>query len=68
MAETPTISAVMPSATPTDEEIAAWEELPRDEQLRRMREALNSPNASTPCSTTMAEIWAEIESEAPANG
>jgi hypothetical protein len=68
MADTPAISTVMPSATPTEEEIAAWEELPRDEQLRRMREVLTSLNASTPCDTTMEEIWAEIESETVANG
>jgi hypothetical protein len=60
MADTPAIGTVMPSATPTEEEIAAWEELPRDEQLRRTREVLTSPNASTPCNTTMEEIWAEI--------
>jgi hypothetical protein len=68
MADTPTISTVMPSATPTEEDIAEWEELPRDEQLRRMREVLTSLNASTPCDTTMEEIWAEIESETVANG
>jgi hypothetical protein len=65
MADAPTISVVTPSATPTEQEIAAWEQLPREEQLRRMREVFSSPNASTPCGTTMAEIWAEIVSEAP---
>jgi hypothetical protein len=60
--------AVMPSATPTEEEIAAWQELPRDEQLRRMRQMLTSREASTPCNTTMAEIWAEIDSDAPEDG
>jgi len=62
------MNAVKPSATFTDDEIAAWEQLPRDEQLRRMREMLTSPSASTPCDTTMAQIWAEIESETPRNG
>jgi hypothetical protein len=62
------IDTVMPSAAPTEEEIAAWQELPRDEQLRRMRQMLTSPEASTPCNTTMAEIWAEIDSDAPPHG
>jgi uncharacterized protein YbaP (TraB family) len=62
------ICTVMPSATPTEEEITAWHELPRDEQLRRMRQLLTSPEASTPCNTTMAEIWAEIASDAPTHG
>ena len=35
-----TLTRVMPSATPTDEEIAAWNELPRAEQLKRYRELL----------------------------
>jgi hypothetical protein len=63
-----TLNTVMPSATPTEEEIAAWEELPRDEQLRRMRQMLASLEASTPCNTTMAEIWAEIDSDVPPHG
>jgi len=50
------IDTIIPSATPTEEEIAAWQELPRNEQLRRLRQMLTSPLASTPCSTTMAEI------------
>jgi len=62
------IDTVMPSATPTEGEIAAWQELPRDEQLRRMRQMLTSSEASTPCSTTMAEIWAEIDSDPPTYG
>jgi uncharacterized protein YbaP (TraB family) len=62
------IDTVMPSASPTEEEIAAWLELPRDEQLRRMRQMLTSPEASNPCSTTMAEIWAEIDSDPPTHG
>jgi uncharacterized protein YbaP (TraB family) len=62
------IGTIMPSATPTEEEIAAWQELPRDEQLRRMRQMLTSLDASIPCNTTMAEIWAEIDPDAPGHG
>ena len=53
----------MPSSTPTEAEIAAWRELPRDEQVRRLRLALTSVEASTACDATMAEIWAEVEAE-----
>jgi hypothetical protein len=60
--------AVMPSATPTEVEIAAWRELPRDEQLRRMRQLLASPEASTPSDVTMAQIWQEIEADAAKHG
>jgi len=68
MSSTLTTSAVMPSATPDDAEIAAWVELPRDEQVRRLRQMLTSSEASTPSSTTMADIWAEIESDEAARG
>jgi hypothetical protein len=54
-----TLTRVMPSATPTEEEIAAWNELPRDEQLKRYRELLNHPDAMTDCGETMEEILAE---------
>ena len=53
----------MPSSTPTEAEISAWRELPRDEQVRRLRLALTSVEASTACDATMAEIWAEVEAE-----
>ena len=53
----------MPSSTPTEAEIAAWRELPHDEQVRRLRLALTSVEASTACDATMAEIWAEVEAE-----
>jgi hypothetical protein len=68
MVDMRSINAVMPSARPSEEEIATWQEFPRDEQLRRMRQMLTSLEASTPCNTTMAEIWAEIEFDAPARG
>jgi hypothetical protein len=55
---------VMPSATPSEDEIAAWEALPRDEQLRRLRALLSSEEASTATDTTMAEILAEARRRA----
>ncbi|HMK89099.1 MAG TPA: hypothetical protein VK446_05640 [Methylocystis sp.] len=68
MTETLTLNAVMPSATPSEAEIAAWNELPRDEQVRRLRQMLTSPEASMPSGVTMAEIWAEVEADEPAAG
>jgi hypothetical protein len=38
---------VMPSATPTEAELAAWADLPRDEQVRRYQEIFRHPDRST---------------------
>lgn len=59
-----TTTPVMPSATPSEDEIAAWEALPRDEQMRRMRALLSSEEASTATDSTMAEILAEARRRA----
>jgi hypothetical protein len=56
--------AVMPSATPTEADLEAWRDLPRDEQVRRLSQMLDSPEASTACEATMADIWDEIEADA----
>jgi uncharacterized protein YbaP (TraB family) len=57
----PKLKDVTPSATPSEEEIAAWNELPRDEQLRRLRAVLSAPDAVTPCGETMDEILAQAK-------
>lgn len=49
---------VMPSATPTEAEIAAWAALPRDEKVRRYQEALAHPDCSVQTSDSMTEILA----------
>lgn len=54
-----TIIRVMPSATPTEEEIAAWNELPRDEQLKRYRELFSHPDCNTVSGATMEDILTE---------
>ena len=51
------------SATPADAEIEAWRDLPRDVQVRRLRELLASPDALNPNDATMADIWDEIEAD-----
>jgi hypothetical protein len=58
---------VMPSATPTEEELRQWEALPRDEQLRRLRTALAHPDCATATSDTMSEILALARERADMN-
>jgi hypothetical protein len=55
---------VMPSATPTDQEIADWNALPRDEQVRRMKLALSHPDGQRESTATMDEIWARARAAA----
>jgi hypothetical protein len=40
------LTRVMPSATPTEAELAAWDALPRDEQIRRYQEMLRHPDCN----------------------
>jgi hypothetical protein len=49
-------SGVMPSATPTEAEIAEWQALPRDEQLRRLRLALAESDVDTVSAATPDSI------------
>ncbi len=50
---------VMPSPVPTKAEAAAWSRLPREEQLRRYRQALDHPSANSVCADSMDDILAE---------
>ena len=61
MSDSKTLSDVMPSATPSEADIAAWKDLPRDEQVRRMRLALTDPERNRDSGKNMADIWAEIK-------
>jgi hypothetical protein len=49
---------VMPSAAPTEQDIADWNALPRDEQVQRMKLALAHPDAQRAGTATMDEIRA----------
>jgi len=52
-----TITDVIPSALPpTEEELAAWRALSREDQIARYREALQAPDTQRISSTTMADI------------
>jgi hypothetical protein len=57
-------SEVVPSATPTEADVQAWRDLPRDKQIRRLRRLLASPEASIATDASMANIWDEIEADA----
>ena len=52
---------VKPSATPSDDEISAWNALPREEQLRRLREELSHHDACVAGGSDMVDIWAKIK-------
>jgi hypothetical protein len=49
-------TGTLPSATPSDAELAAWAALPRDEQIRRYQEALAHPDCSEPSGEDMNDI------------
>ena len=61
---TDNIVDVMPSATPTEEDIRKWDALPRDEQLRRLRAVLTQPDCATATPDTMSDILAEARARA----
>ena len=52
------LSHVMPSATPTEAELAAWAALPRDEQVRRYQELFQQADCNTFTTDTPDEILA----------
>jgi len=59
-----TLPHIMPSATPSDAELAAWQALPRDEQLRRLQAKLSHPDCSAVSATTMSEILGRAQAAA----
>jgi len=64
--KTNTLDQAVPSATPTEEDVRAWEALPRDEQLRRLRAALGHPDCGTATTATMSEVLGEARARADA--
>jgi len=66
---TETVTDVKPSATPTKAELAAWETLPQDEQLRRLQLSFADPACARPVSDTMSDLLRQARSAArPAHG
>jgi len=47
MPQTTATPPVMPSATPTEAELNAWVDLPRDEQVRRYQEMFKHADCNT---------------------
>jgi hypothetical protein len=59
---------VMPSATPSEEDIRKWEALPRDEQLRRLRMVLTHADCATATRDTMNDVLAAARSRVDSAG
>jgi hypothetical protein len=51
---------VMPSVLPSKAEVAAWNRLPEEEQVRRYREALNQPGSDEAVDDTIQDIYARV--------
>ena len=59
-----TLDRVVPSAMPTEEDVLAWEALPREEQLRRLRAALSHSDCATVSGATMKDVLDEARRRA----
>jgi hypothetical protein len=55
---TRTLTKFIPSAMPSDADIAAWQDLPRDDRVRLMQEALAYPDCGQVGTASMAELRA----------
>ena len=62
---TKTIDDVQPKAVMTPDELGRWNRLPPDEQLARLRAAIQRGVDSGPADVTMDEIWARIRTRHP---
>ena len=59
-----TLFRVEPTATPGEVEISAWQALPRDEQLRRLRLSLAHPDVGTAGTASMSDILGRAQAAA----
>jgi hypothetical protein len=59
-----TLDHVVPSAMPSEEDMRAWEALPREEQLRRLRASLSHSDCGTVSGATMKDILDEARTRA----
>jgi len=66
MSRTTDKTRLMPSATPTEAEIAAWADLPRDEQVRRYQEMFRHPDCNTFATDTTDDILAAARQQVAA--
>ena len=58
MPQTDKPTRAMPSATPTEAELAAWADLPRDKQVRRYQEMFKHPDCNIFSTDTPDDILA----------
>jgi hypothetical protein len=58
------LSRVVPSAVPSNDEIAAWQALPRDEQLRRLQARVTHPDCAAISDATMSDILSRAQAAA----
>jgi hypothetical protein len=65
---TKTIDDVQPKAVMTPDELERWGRLSPDEQLKRLRDAIQRGIDSGPAGVTMDEIWAKIRARHPDAG
>ena len=56
----------LPAATPSEEDIRAWEALTRDEQIKRLRTLLSQPDRVVAGDESMADIVKEARKRASA--
>jgi hypothetical protein len=56
----------LPSATPTEAELAAWDALSRDEQVRRYQEMFRHPDCNTFTTDTPEQILAAARQQVAA--
>lgn len=64
MSTTETLPDVMPSAIPSEAEIAAWDALPQEEQLRRLRASFAEAECSRSVPDTVEDILKEARAAA----
>jgi predicted Fe-S protein YdhL (DUF1289 family) len=57
---------VLPSATPSEQDIAAWEAMTREEQLEAMRALVDGPAARRDCGLTMDQLLARARARSAA--
>ena len=59
-----TLARIEPTATPGDADISAWQALPRDEQLRRLRLYLAHPDCEIASTASMSDILRRAQAAA----
>jgi hypothetical protein len=64
---TKTVDDIQPKAVMSPDEQARWDALPPEEQLARLRAAIERGIDSGPTHVAMDEIWAKLRARHPAS-